>query len=335
MKNKYEFAFLIHARNTQDLKNNLKFLKIFPNIFVDYLSIFFPPFLISSIDGLRDDSGSEVKGCIIACPMSASMMLKKRGIAAKKVLAATRLAEKLGAKIVGLGGFTSSVTEGGKKLVAEKVNLAITTGNALTAGVALMDFRAICEKNKIDIKRISVAIVGATGSIGAGLAKSLINEVGNLILLGKTKEHVEELANEMKSFGNIEKNIYSTDISEIKNADFVIMATASSEAVLSQENLKQKAIIYDLTQPRNVSEEILVNRPDLSLYGGGFVATPTINYQVNTGLPKGVSFACLSETMLLAAEKDFNSYVGKVSVDSIANIVKVAVKHNFKSSLVS
>ena len=53
-----------------------------------------------------------------------------------KIIKAGKVAEKLGAKIVGLGAFTSIVGDAGVT-VANNLNIAVTTGNSYTVATAL------------------------------------------------------------------------------------------------------------------------------------------------------------------------------------------------------
>ena len=291
-----------------------------------------PPHVLSPVRIQVDKNSKKITGCLIACPMIAKTMLEKKALAEKKVLRAARLAVKVGAKIVGLGGFTSSVTDSGRTL-SGKVNIAVTTGNSLTAAIAYLDIVTICRKLGTDYRAQRIAVVGATGSIGYGLTKMLIkHRVKSLVLIGKTPSHMVELRNELRwvTKANI---TFSTDIAAVKKADLVIMATASPGVVLSRPHLKIGAIVYDLTQPRNVAADITSGRNDLRLFSGGLVRTPGVWHKLATGLPAGVNFACLTETMLLALEGDTHDYTGRVQVENIERILRVLKKYHFTSAL--
>jgi fatty aldehyde-generating acyl-ACP reductase len=326
----YDFAFIVHPRSVSDMKKNFPLLRVFPDLLVEMLSPIFPPFIASTIEGVTDKNGKSIAGCIIGCPLTARMMLADKNRSSRKVLGAAKIAERVGAKIIGLGAFTSPVTNGGNDLLG-KVKLGITTGNAFTAGLALEDVTAICRQMNKSLSDIEIAIVGATGSIGSGIAKALLKRGANkLLLIGKSPENIKELEKKIGSGPGLR---YSISIADCISADLVVMATASAGAVLAAENIKQGAAIYDLTQPKNVSREILNGREDIELFEGGEVLTPAIKPNFDLGLPDGRSFACFSETVLLAMDQDYNDSLGKVSVEKIEKMLDLAQKYGFKSAL--
>jgi predicted amino acid dehydrogenase len=329
-RNEAAFVFLVHPRDTSDFYRKYPFLKIFPAGFVEFIMQFIWPVTLSEITGLvSKQDGKPVQGWLISILFTGKMLLKKRISANKKILQAMKLAEKKGARIIGLGALTSSITKGGLELVG-KTSLAITNGNSLTAAITLKDVSEIIKDHSKKIS--SIAIVGATGSIGQAVSLSLANKnAENLIIIGKTPKHLEELEKKMRLANENTKIIASTELSKISEADIIIVATASPDALIKAEHLKNGAIIYDVSQPQNVDRGIIKSRPDIRLIDGGTVSTPRINYHFNFGLPRETAFACLTETMLLAAEKIFEDYsVGPIEVKKIQGIERLAEKYNFK-----
>jgi predicted amino acid dehydrogenase len=94
-------------------------------------------------------------------------MLDDRNLAVAKILQALRMARNKGAKIVALGALTSSVSHGGLLLKDKVSGVHITTGHAYTGINVTETLQKICEKLDIDIRNRTVAVVGATGSIGS------------------------------------------------------------------------------------------------------------------------------------------------------------------------
>jgi len=329
---KYSFAFIIHARDVGDFKSNYPVLKIFPNFILEYFSKFFPPFIISEVTGLSDMDGDEIRGCIISCPMTGKIMLANRELAKARVMQAAKLAERAGAKNIGLGAFTSPVTDGGKDLLG-KVNLFITTGNTFTAAIAMDDIKNILNFLKKNISDVSVAVIGASGSIGSGIAKMLATDkVGSLILIGKTESNLKEVKDELIKLSGYRNAILSTDIGTAKDADFIIMATASSKALLAPGDIKKDAVVYSISQPSNISNKVR-ERSDIHIYEGGIVYTPGIKHKLKMGLRDEVNFACFSETMSLAAGRVRENFIGKVKVNNIGLVRGLAKKLKFRSAL--
>ncbi len=323
------FAFIVHPRNIPDVYRKYPFLKILPAPALELFLRYYWPVVLSKVEGLKDKNGKEVPGRIITISLTAEQMLKDKKLAKKKILQAVRLAEKMGAKMTGLGAFTSSITDGGNDLV-NKATTYITNGNSLTAGITVS---AIEKITKNDPDKKTVAIIGATTFIGNAISKLLAkNKFNSLILVGKTMEHIDELKSEINSINNSTKIIATTQISYISNVDIIIIATSAINLNIKSEYISHGAIIYDTAQPKNIPEEILNQRKDIKYIEGGLIKTPGINYHFNFGIPKETIFACLGETMILAAEDITQNYsIGNLNIEKIMNIAELAEEYNFKT----
>lgn len=332
IRKKGGFAFIVHPRNIPDVYRKYPFLKILPIPMLELFLCHFWPVILSKVEGLKDKNDKEVPGWIITIPLTAEQMLKNRELAKKKILQAVKLAEKMGAKMTGLGAFTSSITNGGEDLI-NKAKTYITNGNSLIAGVTVSAIEKFLKESSYK-SNTNIAIVGATGSIGSAVSKILAsrNDFNPLILVGRTSEHLEELKDSIKEFNNSVKIITTTNLKDIINADIVIVVTNAKDAILYPEHLKQNAFVYDITQPKNTSEEVINQRKDVKFVDGGLVSTPGINYHFNFGIPLETAFACLVETMILAAENINKHYsLGKVEVEKVEEISNLAKKYNFKN----
>ncbi len=329
MRKKGGFAFIVHPRNIPDVYRKYPFLKILPVPILEWFLRHYWPVVLSQVEGLKDENGKIVRGWIITISLTAEQMLKNKNFAKKKILQAVKLAEKMGVIIAGLGAFTSSITNGGKDLI-NKTKIFITNGNSLTAGISVNEVEQIIKSCQ---SKITIAVIGATGSIGGVVSKVLASEnnFDSLILIGRTPSHLEELKNEIIKINSPKKIKITTDINSMKIADVIIVATNARDAIIQPKHLKRNAIIYDITQPRNTSKEVENQRKDVKLIDGGLVRTPGINYHFNFGLPLETAFGCLTETMILAAENINKHYsLGKVEIKKVKEITKLAEKYNFK-----
>jgi len=331
----HSFAFIVHPRNINDVTEKYPFLRGLSEGMIKSILKWHWPMVVTEVRGMKNRTdGTPVHGWMIAIPLTAKQMLEDKKLAAKKVSQAVVLAEKMGAKIVGLGAFTSSVTGGGADL-SQKTKLPITTGNTLTAAIAVEDIEKILKKYGEKIK--TVAVIGATGSIGSAVAKKIaLNKncsVDTLILMSRTIENIVSLVAEIKNLpGKREVSFMSTtDIFKIKDADLIVVTTSAHGAILKSEYVKNGAIIYDLTQPKNTPKELLVERKDLIYVDGGLIYAPEITYRFKIGLPEGALFSCLTETMILAAEKSEKSFTGKVDINNISKISELMKAHDFRS----
>src|SRR5205807_611778 len=130
-----------------------------------------------------------------------------------------------GAKIIGLGAFTAVVGDGGKT-VAERANIAVTTGNSYTVATAIQGTLKACELLEIPVGEATLAIVGATGSIGKTCARILSRSFGKTLLVGRDLKRTQAVADE------IGVGTATTDINAIREADAVITVTSAEAPVI-------------------------------------------------------------------------------------------------------
>jgi len=329
-----KFAFIIHPRNVSDAPRKYSLMKFFPDSLIRLICRFHTPLIASEITGLKSfNSGEPINGWILICPLTAQQLLNNRKLAKKKIKETISLAERLGAKLVGIGGLIASVTSGGKDLV-DNLRIGITHGRAFTVGVSLDGIKELTKIKNLNLEQLTVGIVGATGTIGRAMSKLLLTEekVKKFILVAKTEDfkYLTRLKEEMINLKPSSLIEISTSIHFIKDAELVIVATSSPEILIKSEDLKYGALVYDITQPQNTSPEIIQKRKDLLIIDGGIVKTPGVNYHFDFGLPLETTFACMAETMILAAEKKYNSrLLGNVQPEKVKEIVKLAKKYNF------
>lgn len=328
-KNIYGYAFLVHSRNLKDVSRRFPFSRYLPEFLISYFIKKLFPVTLSSITGLKSQkSGSEIKGWVIGIPLTAKQMIENRQLALKKIIQATKLAEKKGAKIIGLGALTSSMSKGGLDLV-DKVNINITTGHAYTSYTVTGNLFKITNNWNINKDKAVIAIVGAAGSIGSTSAKLIARKkFKNLILidLERKHHHFQPLIIEMLQLYPDISIAISHKISDVKNADFIITATNAPEAVIKSEDLKSGAIIIDDAQPSDVSSEVL-DREDVLVLEAGIIHTPNIKSNFNFGL-KGVNdnFCCMGEVLILASQQwDEHFVINRASlglVDEVSDFGK-------------
>src|SRR5690606_33206800 len=95
---------------------------------------------------------------------------------------ALALARDGGARIVGLGAYTSVVTRGGLHL--RDAGVALTTGNSYTVAAAVEAIAEATRRLGYPLARGTVAVVGATGAIGRATALLIADQVDRLLLIG-------------------------------------------------------------------------------------------------------------------------------------------------------
>src|SRR5215468_4143309 len=181
------FAFIIHPISPKrDVGRKWPWLgKLLTEEQVNFLSAYFPPVYCSEIYGVRSEAtGREIKGWFIACPFTPQRMLQLPVDSVyNKIVACGRKAQKLGAKIMGLGAYTSVVGDAGLS-IAERLDLPVTTGDSYTIMIAVEAVRKAADVMDIPLAGATAAVVGATGAIGSVCAQMLADDVAELILVG-------------------------------------------------------------------------------------------------------------------------------------------------------
>ena len=96
-----------------------------------------PPLIYSKVEGIKSLDGIEAEGWLISVGGTPKeMMSRNPDFTYKRLIAASKMAKKLGAEIMGLGAFTKVVGDAGLT-VAKHSPIPITTGNSYSASAAL------------------------------------------------------------------------------------------------------------------------------------------------------------------------------------------------------
>ncbi len=331
------FAFVIHPVDPKkDVSRKFPVLgRFLPVPLINFFSTFFPPVYISEISGIRSEAtGEELKGWFVACPYTPARMLSlPERTVYRKLIQTGRMAEKLGAKLVGLGAFTSVVGDAGLT-VASQLDVPVTTGDSYTVGLAVQAIALAAEKMEIPLETATVAVVGAGGSIGSICAEMLADQVFRLVLVGRTVPKLQQTKNRCKAAGPANVKL-STDIADIDQAQLVITVTNAVEELIQPRHLRPGAVVCDVARPRDVSAKVAAERDDVLVIDGGMVDLPgTVNFNFDFGFPPGKAYACMAETMILALEHRYEPFsLGRqFSVAQVREIDALANKHGFKLS---
>ena len=226
--------------------------------------------------------------------------------------------------MIGLGALTSSLSKGGLDLI-DKVDLNITTGHAYTAHSVTSYVFDLADFMNLDTQSTVVAIVGAAGSVGSSSAKLIARRgFSKLILidLERKLESVEKLAEEIKKLNLVAEVRVTNEIKHCREADMIVTATNTPEALLRTEHLKSGAIVIDDAQPSDISLEVL-DRADVLVVEAGVVHTPNINSNFNFGLKnRHDNFCCMAEVMILAAKEwDKHYVINRPTLEMIDNVI--------------
>ncbi len=331
------FAFIIHPVDPKrDVSRKFPFLgRTLSEKQIDFFSTFFPPVYISEINGITSKAtGKEIKGWFIACPFTPRRMMELREQRVyRKIIQTGRVAEKLGANILGLGAFTSVVGDSGVT-IANALDVPVTTGDSYTVALAVQAIRDAAKVMDIKMQDATVAVVGATGTIGRVCAELLAGEAARVLLVARDEKKLEVLRDRLKLHARSELQI-STSMDVLSEAKLILTVTSAVHDVIKPEHLLPGSVVCDVARPRDVSAMVAAVRDDILVIDGGMVDVPgPVDFHFNFGFPEGKAYACMAETMALALEGRFEDYtVGKdITLARVQEITTIAEKHGFRLS---
>jgi predicted amino acid dehydrogenase len=251
----------------------------------------------------------------------------------RKIIETGRLAEKLGAQILGLGAFTSVVGDAGVT-IANALDVPVTTGDSYTVIVAVESMREAARAMDIPLQGATAALVGATGAIGQVCAELLAEDVERLYLIGRRQEALEELRDRLQPGARAEL-LVSSRMDVLADAQLILTVTSAIHDVVRPEHLQPGSVVCDVARPRDVSAMVAASRDDILVIDGGMVDVPgPVDFHFNFGFPPGKAYACMAETIALALEGRFEDYtLGKhLTRERVQEIGNIADRHGFRLS---
>ncbi len=330
------FAFIIHPIDPKgDVARKYPLLgRILTEQQIDFLCAFWPPVYLSRIEGVRSRAtGQEIAGYFVAAPYTPRRMMQLPVQAVyRKIIQTGRLAERLGARILGLGAFTSVVGDAGIT-IARHLDIAVTTGDAYTVSIATQAIHEAGRQMGIEVSAATAAVVGATGSIGSICSELLAHDVAKLVLIGRRPDALAALRERCE--GRQASIAATTDLSAIHEADLILSVSSAVGAIIGPEHLKPGAVVCDVARPRDVSRAVAARRDDVLVIEGGMVDVPgPVDFHFDFGFPPGKAYACMAETMALALEGRFEDYtLGKhIQIERVREIEGIAARHGFRLS---
>ena len=340
-----KFAFIIHPMDLKrDAARKYPILKLLPLRAVESLALKIKPTIMSRITGVESATGAKADGWLLGCPLSPKQLMELPvEVVYDKIADAGRLGAELGAKIVGLGAFTSVAGDAGIS-VAQRLEgvISVTSGNSYTVYTGIEGLLHAAELMEIDVSNARVAIVGATGSIGAVCTRILAEKVADIALVGRNTEKLEALRTEVQrqqaqspDKAKVRASLWvATDIKKaLRDADLVLAVSGSTDTLIYPDDLKSGAVVCDVARPRDVSKQVVEQRDDVLVIEGGVIEVPgNVNFNFNFGFPDKTAYACMSETILMALEGTYEPYTlgRELTVEQVQRIGEIARKHGFK-----
>jgi predicted amino acid dehydrogenase len=335
------FAFVIHPLNVRFIHKHRWFwwTRYFPDPLVERIAAYIPPLYISRMTGGKSPAtGQRIEGHLITLGATPrEMMRHDQRFTYKQLNRAARMAERRGARIMGLGAFTSVVGDAGIT-VAHEAAIAVTSGNSLTVAATLEAAKqSVIKMGATDLTRGRAMVVGATGSIGSVCARLLAQAINDVVLISIEPEKLIALKRRIEAETPGATVTIATRADDlIGDCDLVVTATSAfGQRVIDISRCKPGAVICDVARPPDINPAEAALRPDVLVVESGEVLIPgEIDMGYDIGLPPGTAYACLAETALLAMEGRFEDYtLGRnITMEQVKEIYRLFKKHNFQLS---
>lgn len=346
------FAFVIHPLSQEYFKK-LKPIdmlsQVSPPVFMNSLErilAYTPPFVYSTVTGIASPTGARAEGWLISVGGTPKEIMRHDPeFTYRRLLEAAAMAQRLGAQIMGLGAFTKVVGDAGVT-VAKRAPLPITTGNSYSASGALWAAHdamlrlgllpAPKGKGRVPFKAM---VVGATGAIGSVCARLLARVAKEVYLVSPEAAKLLALKESILADSPGARVFLSAHADkDIADMDMVVTATSGAgKKVLDIMRVKPGCVITDVARPLDLPPSEVAKRPDVLVIESGEIKLPGNVRMKNIGLPQGVVYACLAETIVLALEGRFENFtVGRtIEWEKVREIYRLGLKHGMQLAAIS
>jgi predicted amino acid dehydrogenase len=346
------FAFVIHPLSQEYFKQvePIELLsRVSPPVLMDTLEkalAYAPPFIYSKVEGIRSPTGVQAEGWLISVGGTPrEIMAHSPEFTYRRLLDAAALARRLGAQIMGLGAFTKVVGDAGVT-VARRAPLPITTGNSYSASAALwaahdalLRLGLVRRPRRGERARFKAMVVGATGSIGAACARLLVRAAREVHLVSPESAKLLALKESILQEVPDARLVLSANADRtLAQMDLVVTATSGAgKKVLDIMKVKPGCVITDVARPLDLAAEDVGRRPDVLVIESGEIRLPGEIRMKPIGLPPGVAYACLAETVVLALEGRFENFtVGRtIEWEKVREIYQLGLKHGMRLAAIS
>ena len=344
------FAYVVHPPSQEFLKK-LKPIEVLSDLApglmdtVEKVMAYAPPFVYSKVSGIQSDTGVEAEGWLIALGETPEQM-QAHGpeFTTKRILEAAKIAKKLGAQIVGVGMLPKALKDTSLE-VAKHAVLPITTGNSYFASATLWAAAEAVRRMGLSklkggkIIRAKAMVIGATGAVGVICSHLLATAFEEVHLVGRNIAKLLALQEAIqKEAPKVKLHVTTRADTHIADMDMIVATSSGARHVLDIMRVKPGCVITDINMPMIFSKKQVSKRPDVLVIRGGEILLPGEHVEMgDIGLPPGVAYAGLAETIILALEGRFEVFtVGTAPQwDKVREIYKLGLKHGMKLAAIS
>ena len=347
-RNIRRFAFVVHPLSQEYIRKGFPVPKGTPKFVMDQVeraAAHLPPMVFSKMSNIISPTGAEAEGWLLFVGGTPKEMLSRSPeFTYRRLLAAAKMAEKMGAQILGLGAFTKVVGDAGVT-VARRARIPVTTGNSYSASGALWAAAdALRRMNLVDVRpngkvAAKTMVIGASGSIGSVSARLLAMAFDEVYLASRTLSKLEALKASILEETPDAKVVATVDYEQyLGDMDMIVTSTSGAgKKILDITKVKPGCVITDVARPLDLPPAEVAKRPDVLVIESGEIELPSEVRMKDIGLPDNVIYACLAETIVLALEGRFEVFtIGRdTEWQKVKEIYQLGLRNGMRLAAIS
>ncbi len=182
-------------------------------------------------------------------------------------------------------------------------------------------------------------VIGATGAVGKICSHLLATAFEEVHLVGRNIAKLLALQESIQSEApGVKLHVSTRADTHLSEMDLIVATSSGAKEVLDLMQVKPGCVITDINLPRILSAEDTAKRPDILVIRGGEIRLPGDGAEMeDIGLPPGVVYAGLAETIILALEGRFEVFTVGSSPqwDRVREIYRLGLKHGMELAAIS
>jgi predicted amino acid dehydrogenase len=340
-----KFAYLYYPPGRADLfrSPSVRWLRSLPpeaQAIAERVAARLPIRVTSRVTGVVSPTGAEADGWILTLPATAGQISSRGDAYAKRRLEeATRLAQSLGAQLLGVGAFSRTMADA-TRTVARTADLPITSGASFVVSACMWAAKAAVLQLGIEQDALGRAVgtamvVGAGDKEGGAAAELLALVFHRVVIVDRAPDRLLELVDRIaRTSPHCEVQLAIKPDNHLAEAHLVVTGLAPGwTGAVDIDRLRPGALLFDCARPSEFRADAADRRSDvLIVYAGELELPGPAEVGEYLGPPPKVAFASLAETIVLALEERYECFSLGAETDlaRVKEIYQLGLKHGFQ-----
>ncbi|MGE5543252.1 MAG: shikimate dehydrogenase [Bacillota bacterium] len=322
-----DFGFVTHPLTVADIGSRYPIARRLPPAWIEAAGRRVLPISKARITGIQSPRGS-AGGWLITFELTARQMeTLPRPFILDRIARSVRLARRLGAGIVGLGGLASGVGAEARVL-ADRVNVAVTTGENYNMAVALDAARMAAGLVGKALSFADVTVLGGEDTTGAAMARLLAREAHGMTLVAVDPARIRHLSAVITRETGLTPRMTTDGRRAVHQCDIVV---SSGGRAVNPRDPKPGSVFCGIGGPPGSSRRLRDTRRDVLVIEGGLVEIPGDVRCAGAGLNPQLCDPRLAEVMILAIEGERESAgATSVTIERVDMLSNLARRHGFR-----